>query len=124
MDKMAVRATGIDLRQASLAEVATALQEGCITSEWLVNQYLGEYPHLCLWVPSDGLDNIARDTDHYNAVFETMTRESGKTTLPGALCARTGPLTIIAAKAAQALDDERQSGKSRGPLHGIPILVK
>jgi len=25
---------------------------------------------------------------------------------------------------AQALDDERASGDARGPLHGIPILVK
>ena len=124
MDKMAVRATGIDLRQASLAVIATALQEGRVSSAWLVNQYLGESPHSWFRVPTDGLDNIARDNDHYNAVFETVTRESGQTALPGALCARTGPLTIIAVKAAQALDDERQSGKSRGPLHGIPILVK
>jgi len=25
---------------------------------------------------------------------------------------------------ASALDEERQAGKSRGPLHGIPILIK
>jgi hypothetical protein len=26
--------------------------------------------------------------------------------------------------AAQSLDDERKGGKTRGPLHGIPILIK
>src|SRR2546421_493626 len=29
-----------------------------------------------------------------------------------------------AAKAAQALDDERSSHGARGPLHGIPVLLK
>jgi amidase len=29
-----------------------------------------------------------------------------------------------ATKVAQALDDERTQGKLRGPLHGIPIIVK
>jgi amidase len=27
-------------------------------------------------------------------------------------------------KTAQTLDDERKNGKLRGPLHGIPIIVK
>jgi amidase len=36
---------------------------------------------------------------------------------------QTTPLSILKASA-QTLDEEREAGKVRGPLHGIPILVK
>ena len=34
------------------------------------------------------------------------------------------PSRQILHTAASALDQERQSGKLRGPLHGIPIIIK
>ena len=36
---------------------------------------------------------------------------------------RTTPIELLEA-AAKSLDQERASGKVRGPLHGIPILIK
>lgn len=36
---------------------------------------------------------------------------------------QSSPLDLLEAKA-KSLDEERASGKTRGPLHGIPIIIK
>lgn len=51
------------------------------------------------------LSQIERHNDYLKAVISTA------------------PEALLLERAA-ILDDERQSGKLRGPLHGIPILVK
>lgn len=51
------------------------------------------------------LDQIARHNDYLKAVIATVPEE-------------------LVDKVATKLDEERASGRIRGPLHGIPFLVK
>lgn len=80
-----------DVVEASIAELGTAMDEGRITSEQLVEQYLARIEAY----------------DERGPALNTIIALN-----PGALAT------------ARALDTERLETGSRGPLHGVPILLK
>jgi amidase len=83
------------LDEVSLADLASGLQQGKWTSQRLVELYVGRI---------DAIDSKdARQGPKLNAVLA---------------------LNPDAAAIAGQLDQERKNGRVRGPLHGIPILVK
>ena len=84
-----------ELDEVSLADLASGLQQGKWTSEHLVQLYLGRI---------EAIDrNDARRGPQLGAVLA---------------------LNPDAAAIAAQLDRERKDNRVRGPLHGIPILIK
>jgi amidase len=77
-----------------LTATAAELQAGLTTGKYNSSQLVDLY-----------LEQIARHNDYLRAVIETA------------------PVAVLYRQASQ-LDEERASGKTRGPLHGIPILLK
>jgi amidase len=95
----------IDLLQASMTDLADMLFSGQVTSVALVKAYIGMSPYQ---ISTDDLANIERNNINgagLRAVIQVAPTES-----------------VLAI--AQSLDNERNQGAFRGPLHGIPILVK
>jgi amidase len=86
-----------ELDEVSIANLADGLQKGLWTSTRLVELYLGRIEAI------DRSDAIDRNSPQLNSVLA---------------------LNPDAQAVARQLDQERKSGHVRGPLHGIPILVK
>lgn len=80
-----------DPEEKSLTDIQTALADGTLSSERLVQAYL------------ERIDRIDRAGTAINSVIALN---------PNAL------------RIATELDTERRSGRLRGPLHGIPVLLK
>ncbi|MEA3202468.1 MAG: hypothetical protein QOI63_134 [Thermoplasmata archaeon] len=85
---------GIDLQRASIADLQAALAKGAVTSVQLVDAYAARIA---------AFDAASGPGPHLNAVQE---------------------VSATAHAQAMALDAERAAGHLRGPLHGIPILLK
>lgn len=85
------RTAGYDVEEKSIAQLQADMTSGAVTSEQIVQAYLGR------------IERIDRDGPHLNSVLALN---------PNAL------------EQARALDAERAAGRVRGPLHGIPILLK
>jgi len=81
---------GVDLQNATVLDMQRAMAAHRLTSEQLVNAYLGR---IAAWDQSAELNAVR----HLN---------------PNAV------------REARALDAERRRGRVRGPLHGIPVLLK
>lgn len=81
----------LDVREKSLAELQSMMDDGAASSELLVSAYL------------ERIDLLDRGTRGLRSVLETN---------PEAM------------DVARELDLERAAGGARGPLHGIPILLK
>src|SRR4051794_40366455 len=79
------------LEEATLRDLAAAMQAGSLTSQLLTRQYL------------DRIDAVDKAGPELRAVIE---------------------INPDAMEIAKALDVERKSGKRRGPLHGMPVLIK
>jgi amidase len=86
---------GLEIRTASIAEIQAALAEGRFTSVDLVNWYIERI---------DAYDNRG---------------EVGVTMLNGVRTTNPRALEIAA-----ELDAERAAGHVRGPMHGIPVMLK
>lgn len=82
---------GLDLTTASLADISSALADGSVTSEQLVEAY------------TERIEALDQGGPALNSVRM---------------------LNPEAAEEAEALDAEREDGEDRGPLHGVPILLK
>lgn len=82
---------GLDLTTASLADISSALADGSVTSEQLVEAY------------TERIEALDQGGPALNSVRMLNTE---------------------AAEEAEALDGEREDGEDRGPLHGVPILLK
>lgn len=89
-----VRLHGLDLQQATLADLQDALTTGRITSVQLVEAYLARI------AAYDAVDGPGPRLNSVRAISPT------------------------ALEHARTLDAERAAGNVRGPLHGIPILLK
>jgi amidase len=83
----------IDLLTATVADILQLLENGTVTSEQLINEYIQRID-----------ENNYRGLN-LRAVLEVAPYES-----------------LI--KQAQLYDLERENGHIRGPLHGVPVLVK
>jgi Asp-tRNA(Asn)/Glu-tRNA(Gln) amidotransferase A subunit family amidase len=81
----------VDVREASIADLQSAMEQGRATSSELVQRYL------------DRIEAFDGQGPALNAI------------------ARVNP---NASSEGRALDDERRERGPRGPLHGIPVLVK
>lgn len=102
---------------------------------------------LLLWASADGTDAIEKDNINgrgHRAVFETLDRQLGESSSSlwchGPLEFSRGyhfnqddgqmhvlfrdKLTDAAVDIARQLDGERARGDLKGPLHGVPIIVK
>lgn len=88
---LVARAAALDLANATIADLQTAMSNGTLTAEKLTELYLAR------------VDAYDKKGPAINA-FITLN--------PHAL------------EVAKALDAERKAGKVRGPLHGIPIVLK
>ncbi len=86
---------GLDLQRATIADLQAALRAGTITSVQLVDAYAARIRAFD-WLNASAGPKV-------NAVQE---------------------INPTARAQAKALDDERAAGHVRGPLHGIPILLK
>lgn len=87
----AVSQSPLDVTEASIAELQTALASGRTTSVRLVQQYFARIEAY----------------DHAGPALNAIIRRNPK-----------------ALAEAAALDAERKAGKVRGPMHGIPIILK
>jgi amidase len=87
----AIQAAPIELTQASIADLETAMDKGRLTSEKLTQMYIAR------------IKAYDKQGPAINAVI---------TLNPDAL------------KTARALDAERKAKGPRGPLHGIPVILK
>ena len=85
---------GLDLQDATLAQMQRALAAGDLTSVQLVEAYMARI------AAYDAIDG------------------------PGPRLNSVRGISATAREQAQALDAERAAGHVRGPLHGIPILLK
>ncbi|HEX9816964.1 MAG TPA: amidase family protein, partial [Candidatus Thermoplasmatota archaeon] len=85
---------GVDLRTATIADIQAALQAGEFTSVDLVNAYIERIQKL------DNHGDLATQLNGVRAIN------------PHAL------------EYAAAMDAERAAGKVRGPMHGIPLMMK
>lgn len=88
---MSAIADTFELREATIADITTAMDAGALTTESLVQLYLNR------------IDAYDDQGPALNALI---------TVNPNAL------------DEARILDQERQAGQIRGPLHGIPIILK
>ncbi len=84
-------AAPLELLEASLAQIGSALTAGAISSRELVTQYLARI---------DAYDQRGPGLNAISAVNPTAVAD------------------------ADALDNERRAGTVRGPLHGVPVIVK
>lgn len=82
---------GPDVEEASIADLAAAMQAGRLDASDIVESYLAR------------IDALDRDGPTLASVLE---------------------VNPDAERIAARLDDERRTGNLRGPLHGIPILLK
>jgi amidase len=91
----------IDLQMSTVVDIQQALADGTLTSRALVEAYLARIE----FYERVGLDNVQdqEEDDYTNSVRW---------------------LNPAALEIADALDAERAAGTVRGPLHGIPIMVK
>jgi Asp-tRNA(Asn)/Glu-tRNA(Gln) amidotransferase A subunit family amidase len=87
----AARETPVEVHEASITDLQTALAAGQTTSVELVEAYLARIAAY----------------DHYGPALNALIR-----------------LNPNARAEAQRMDDERRRGRVRGPLHGIPIIIK
>ncbi|HUR60826.1 MAG TPA: amidase family protein [Candidatus Thermoplasmatota archaeon] len=85
---------GLDLQRATIADLQKALTAGTVTSVQLVDAYAARI-----------------------AAFDSVTG-------PGPKLNSVQEVSATARAQALALDQERAAGRVRGPLHGIPILLK
>ena len=83
--------SGLEVAEASIPELQTALEDGRVTSVQLVDLYLARIAAY----------------DDAGPLLNTIIR-----------------LNPLAREQAEALDAERADGMVRGPLHGIPVLMK
>ena len=84
-------ASAIEVTEASITELRSAMANGRITSLQLVDAYLARIAAY----------------DHAGPALNTIIR-----------------LNPNARRDARALDAERKAGRLRGPLHGIPVIIK
>ena len=91
MAKTLAKSPGLEIVEANVAELQSAMQSGKLTSEKLVKMYLAR------------IRAIDKAGPRINSIIEI------------------NPDAISIAK---ALDLERKAKGARGPLHGIPILLK
>jgi len=84
-----------ELDEITIGELQEGLKSGKFTARFLVEKY---------WVRVSDLD---------------MRTDNGRATLNSVIEMNPDALSI-----ADALDKERKAGKLRGPLHGIPVLIK
>lgn len=95
----------VNLLQTSISELADMLNHNVIKSVDLVKAYICMYlEHLSVLT----VDNIEKHNINGYGLRAVI---------------QVAPLEAVL-QIAQALDDERGRGIDRGPLHGIPILVK
>jgi amidase len=85
---------GLDLQRASIADLQAAIASGAVTSVQLVDAYAARIA---------AFDAVGGPGPQLNAVQE---------------------VSATARAQAAALDAERAQGHLRGPLHGIPVLLK
>ena len=108
-----------DLYEASIAELQHGLQNGDFSSVDLVEVsrdcWLRGSPHMQTTVYWDSRGNL--NLKAYLARIDEVNLQGPK--LRAVL--ETNPSAI---QQALALDDERRTSGARGPLHGIPILLK
>jgi amidase len=99
-------AADFELDEVSLSDLGNGLGQGKWTSERLVQLYLAR------------IENIDKQASDKPASDKKAVDRNGPQL--GAVLA----LNPDAAAIARQLDQERKNGRLRGPLHGIPILVK
>jgi amidase len=83
--------SGVDVEEATIAELQGAMRRGRLTSLGLVRRYLAR------------IEALDRNGPRLNSVIE---------------------INPDAETIAMQLDAERRAGRVRGPLHGIPMLLK
>jgi len=128
--------TKLNLVKASLRDIVTALQAGEITSERLIERYLGKRPLSASFQSRSHVSPFQSDATFADR-FQLRSRG---TTLKVSTSERLSPLPrltnvrsgltkwgialMVVRRVAVKLDVERKEGKVRGVMHGVPVLIK